>query len=372
MSKSAPRTPAWWFGDAAVPWPMRALAPLYAGAVALRRRLYRSGWLRTQRVDVPVVVVGNLAAGGAGKTPLTLALVEKLLAAGWHPGVASRGYGRRDAGTPRWVTAQTATEEGGDEPVLIASRLPVPVRVDRDRVAAARALAAAGCDIVVCDDGLQHYRLARDIEIEVVDGARRYGNGRMLPAGPLREPAVRGRGCDFRVVNLGHAGGAGEAAGPEAAHAAPAAFEGDADPMAGQASRTGRTAAQPPPTVGFGEWPMRLKSHSAVPLAGGRPRPVASFAGQRVHAVAGIGNPQRFFDALRALGIGVVPHAFADHRAYTAADLDFGNDLPVLMTEKDAVKCAAFADERCFSVPVDAELPAAFWIALLDRLGRRD
>ena len=341
MSKSAPKTPAWWFGDAPVPVWARLLAPVYAGVGRLRRSLYWAGWLRTRRVPVPVIVVGNLAAGGAGKTPLTLALVEKLRQAGWRPGVASRGYGRQDPRTPRWVTAETAPAEGGDEPVLIAHRLAVPVRVDADRAAAARALAEAGCDIVVCDDGLQHYRLGRDLEIEVIDGARRYGNGRMLPAGPLREPPARGRCCDFRVVNLGHGGPA-------------------------QGSQVDGTV----PGTGFGEWPMRLLSQHALPLAGGRPRPLASFAGQRVHAVAGIGNPQRFFDALRAAGIGVVPHAFADHHAYVAADLDFGNDLPVLMTEKDAVKCAAFADARCFAVPVDAELPAAFWVALLDRIGR--
>lgn len=333
MSKAAPKTPAWWFDDAAVPWWAHLLAPLYAGAVALRRRLYAMGLLRERKLAVPVLVIGNLAAGGAGKTPLALAVVRRLCEAGWRPGVASRGYGRRDADTPRWVTAETSPEEGGDEPVLFARRLAVPVRVDRDRHAAARALVGAGCDIVVCDDGLQHYRLARDIEIEVVDGARRYGNGRMMPAGPLREPVERGRRCDFRVVNLGHAG----------------VHDGG---------------------TGLGEWPMQLQARLAVPMVGGRGRPLESFVGMRVHAVAGIGNPQRFFDMLRALGIGVIPHAFPDHHAYRAGDLDFGNDQPVLMTEKDAVKCTAFADARCFMVPVDAELPAAFWIALAERLGR--
>ena len=341
MSRSAPGTPAWWFGDAAVPAWARLLAPVYAGLVRLRRALYRARWLRTHQVEVPVIVVGNLAAGGAGKTPLTMALVDKLRQAGWRPGVASRGYGRRDARTARWVTAETPPDEGGDEPVLIARRLAVPVRVDADRVAAVRALAEAGCDIVVCDDGLQHYRLGRDVEIEVVDGLRRYGNGRMLPAGPLREPVERGRCCDFRVVNLGQAGAA---------------------PVPGGSA----TAL----STGFGEWPMHLVSRQVTPLQGGRARPLGSFAGSRVHAVAGIGNPQRFFDALRAAGIGVVPHAFADHHAYVASDLEFGNDLPVLMTEKDAVKCAPFAHARCFVVPVDAELPAALWVALLDRIGR--
>ncbi|HRN62678.1 MAG TPA: tetraacyldisaccharide 4'-kinase, partial [Luteimonas sp.] len=289
------------------------------------------GLLKTRRVPVPVLVVGNLVAGGSGKTPLTIAMVERLCAAGWTPGVASRGYGRKEPGTPRWVEATTDPDLGGDEPVLIALRTGAKLRVDGDRVAAARALAAAGCDIVVCDDGLQHYRLARDLEIEVVDGRRRYGNGLLLPAGPLREPPERGERCDFRVMNAGNS----------------------TDLVAG-----------------FGEWPMWFEPGAARPLRGGRPKPLSAFAGQRVHAIAGIGDPERFFAMLRDHGIAVVPHAFADHHRYDAEDLRFGSDLPVLMTEKDAVKCATLANDRYFSVSIDARLPEAFWIALLDRLAR--
>ncbi|WP_313401458.1 tetraacyldisaccharide 4'-kinase, partial [Stenotrophomonas sp.] len=287
-------------------------------------------------VPVPVIVVGNITAGGTGKTPLTIELVNRLREAGWKPGVASRGYGRDEADTPRWVTPELAPGLGGDEPVLIAWKTGAPVRVDKDRVAAAKALLAAGCDIVICDDGLQHYRLARDIEIEVVDAARRYGNGRLMPAGPLREPVARARLCDFRVVNLGQTSDA------------PAETAG----------------------TGFGEWAMRLRIETATPLAGGRVKPLQAFAGQRVHAVAGIANPQRFFQMLRARGIGVVPHAFADHHRYQAGDLSFGSQLPVLMTEKDAVKCQGFATDWHYAVPLQAELPAAFWVALLDRLGK--
>ncbi|TDK19966.1 tetraacyldisaccharide 4'-kinase [Luteimonas aestuarii] len=329
MSGHRGTPPAWWFGDRAPPLPARALASLYGGAIALRRALYRKHLLRSQRVPVPVLVVGNLIAGGSGKTPLVIALVERLRAAGWTPGVASRGHGRDDAGQGRWVEPSTDPRLGGDEPVLIALRTHANVRVDADRVAAARALVAEGCDIVVCDDGLQHYRLQRDVEIEVVDGVRRYGNGRLLPAGPLREPVERGARCDFRVLNVGSANG-----------------------------------VEP----GFGEWPMRLHATQARPLHGGRPQSLAAFTGQRVHAVAGIGDPERFFTMLRGLGIGVVPHAFPDHHRYVAGDLAFGSDLPVLMTEKDAVKCAAFATARHFSVGIDAQLPEAFWVALLDRL----
>ncbi|MNM83015.1 Tetraacyldisaccharide 4'-kinase [compost metagenome] len=334
--KRGPQTPAHWYDDAPVPLFAKVLAPVYAGISGLRRQLYRRGWLRSRQVAVPVIVVGNITAGGTGKTPLTIELVNRLREAGWKPGVASRGYGRDEAGTARWITPDLAVELGGDEPALIAWKTGVPVRVDRDRVAAAKALMEAGCDVVVCDDGLQHYRLARDIEIEVVDAVRRYGNGRMIPAGPLREPVERARECDFRVVNLGQASDApGEAA-----------------------------------SAGFGEWSMRLRIATAHPLNGGREQSLQSFAGQRVHAVAGIANPQRFFQMLRARGIGVVPHAFADHHRYVASDLSFGSELPVLMTEKDAVKCRSFANRWHYAVPLQAELPAAFWIALLDRLGK--
>lgn len=327
------RIPGYWYGDAAVPWHARALSGVYGAAVALRARLFRMGLLRAHRAGVPVLVVGNFTAGGAGKTPLTIAVVERLKAEGWTPGVASRGYGREEARAARWVEAGTDPRVGGDEPVLVARRTGARVRVDTDRVAAARALAHAGCDIVVCDDGLQHRRLHRDLEIEVVDGRRRHGNGRLLPAGPLREAP---RACDFRVINSG---------GPQAADS------------------------------GFGEWPMRLVGDTLQPLAGGRSRPLASLAGRRVHAVAGIADPERFFSALRMAGLGVVPHAFPDHHAFNAADLEF-SPLPVLTTEKDAVKLAILGDalpvrDRCWVLPVRAELPEAFWVALLDALPSR-
>jgi len=328
---SAPRSaPPYWFGDAPVPPWAKLQSALYGGLTALRRGAYARGLVPTRRVPVPVVVVGNIAVGGTGKTPLTIALVERLRAEGRNPGVASRGYGRRDEATPRWVDVDADAAEVGDEPLLVARHTGAKVRVDRDRVAAAIALAEAGCDVVVCDDGLQHYRLARDVEIEVIDGRRRYGNGRLLPAGPLREPPERAARCDFRVVN------------------------------------TSASDAE----VAFGEWPMRLRSGAARPLLGGRERPLADFAGQRVHAVAGIGNPERFFAMLRMHGIAVVPHAFADHHRYSAEDFQFGSALPVLMTEKDAVKCASLAGPHHYSVPVRAELPEAFWVALLDKLPR--
>ena len=333
--RTGPHPPRWWFDGSRPPLHALALSGLYGALVSARRAAYRRGWKRGRHPGVPVVVVGNLTAGGSGKTPLAIALVERLRHAGWTPGVASRGHGRRDAGTPRWVEAGGDPALTGDEPLLIALHTGARVRVDRDRFAAAKALADAGCDIVVCDDGLQHYALARDIEIEVQDVRRRYGNGRLLPAGPLREPIERAADCQFRVLNLGVA-------------------DPDRD-------------AQP----ALGEWPMRLQPGAALPLAGGRPVALASFRDQRVHAVAGIGDPERFFGMLRDLGIGVVPHAFPDHHAYVPADLAFGSQLPILMTEKDAVKCTAFGLRQAWAVPVAAALPDAFWAALLDRLPAR-
>lgn len=334
MTVNAHKPPAWWYGDGAPPLGAHLVSVVYGVATALRRRLYGAGLLRSSAAGVPVVVIGNLVAGGSGKTPLTIAVVERMRAEGWNPGVATRGYGRARPADAMWVDASTDPAIGGDEPVLIAQRTGAKVRADRDRAAAARELAESGCDVVVCDDGLQHYALRRDVEIEVIDGRRRYGNGHVLPAGPLREPVERGARCDFRVVNL---------------------------PL-GESVET---------QTGFGEWPMRLVGDSAVPVKGGRPRSLASFAGQRVHAVAGIGDPERFFSMLRALGVAVVPHAFGDHHRYVAGDFEFGSDLPVLLTEKDAVKCTAFASGRHFKVPVRADLPEAFWVALLDRIGTR-
>ncbi|MGP1664711.1 MAG: tetraacyldisaccharide 4'-kinase [Rhodanobacter sp.] len=317
-----------WYGGGRAPWWVRPLAALYGVVVRLRALLYRRGWRRSVRLPVPVVVVGNLSVGGTGKTPLTIALAEELRRRGYCPGVVSRGYGgsQREA---YLLGAHPDPAQVGDEPCLIHAS-GVPVAVGRDRPAAAQQLLDAGCDIVLADDGLQHYRLARDLEICVIDGVRRFGNRRLLPAGPLREPLARLRRVDFRVCHGG--------------------------------------------TPESGEYPMRLRNGAALTLDGSQVQALADFSGQRVHAVAAIGRPPRFFDSLRAAGIEVVAHAFADHHAFVSADLDFGDDLPVLMTSKDAVKCSAFAQPHWWQVPVQAELPTAFLDALVARIKmlRRD
>jgi len=316
-----------WYGGAAVPWWLAALVPVYRAITALRRLPYRLGLRKPARIGVPVVVVGNLVVGGSGKTPLVIALVEALRARGWTPGVVSRGYGGSARG-PRLLDESSQASEVGDEPCLIRRRTQAPVAVGRDRAQAAALLLGQGVDVVVADDGLQNPSFARDVEICVVDGRRRFGNGRLLPAGPLREPASRFAAFDFRVCN------------------------GDA-PQAGE--------------IG-----MRLAGDVATALAGDAPaRALDTFAGARAHGVAAIGDPSRFFDALRARGIEVVTHPFPDHYAFVAADLDFGDGLPVLMTEKDAVKCASFARPNHWYVPVRAELAGIFFDTVAAKLAVR-
>ncbi|MBE1161279.1 tetraacyldisaccharide 4'-kinase [Dyella acidiphila] len=314
-----------WYGEGHLPWWCYPLAALYGAVVSIRRNLYRMGWRRSVRLPCPVIVVGNITVGGAGKTPLTLALVDALRERGYRPGVVSRGYGGTQRG-PLLLGDAPNPAEVGDEPALIRAA-GVAVAIGRDRPAAARLLLDAGCNVIIADDGLQHYRLARDIEICVIDGERRFGNRRGLPAGPLREPLSRLSAVDFRVCN-----------------------GGDAQ---------------------TGEVPMRLRGGSVRALIDGHAQPVGNFSGARVHAVAAIGHPQRFFASLAAQGIEVIPHPFADHHAFVPADLAFGDGLPVLMTEKDAVKCRAFAHANWWSVPVQAELPPAFYDALQRRLAAK-
>ena len=311
-----------WYEGGRPPWWSWPLAALYGTVTRLRARLYRGGWLRSARLPVPVVVVGNLSVGGNGKTPLTIAVAQDLRLRGWQPGVASRGYGGRQR-EPLLLGDAPDPAQVGDEPCLIHTS-GVPVAVGRDRAAAARLLLAAGCDVVIADDGLQHYALARDVEICVIDGRRRFGNRRLLPVGPLREPLARLARVDFRVCH----GGVAEA----------------------------------------GEYPMQLRGDMAVNLRDGRTQPLASFAGQRVHALAAIGHPQRFFDSLRAAGIAPIAHAFPDHHAFVPAELDFADGLPLLMTDKDAVKCRDFAQPGWWRVPVQAELSPAFHAALAQRI----
>ena len=309
-----------WYRERARPSLLQPLAWLYGAAVGMRRRAYAAGWLRTHSVGKPVVVVGNLTVGGTGKTPLTIYLARALTARGLRVGIVSRGYGSRNGSGPRAVEPHSPWREVGDEPLIIARRTACPTVVGIDRVAAARSLVARGVDVIVADDGLQHLALARECEIIVIDGARGFGNARVLPAGPLREPLARLRRADAVVVN----GASGHAS---LARALPC----------GAPLRMVVTATEA----------VRVDEREP-------PRSLASFRGQRVHAVAGIGNPARFFAELRSHGVILTEHAFPDHHPLAAAELAFGDELPVLMTEKDAVKCTAFAAPHWWYVPVVA------------------
>jgi len=294
---------------------------LYRILVRLRRAAYRKGLLRSRRVDAPVIVVGNITAGGSGKTPLVAWLAGYLAEQGFRPGIVARGYGGRATSWPQQVRPDSDPAVVGDEAVLLAGMTGCPTAVGPDRVAAAEALLRYNdCNVVISDDGLQHYALQRDIEIVVIDGVRRFGVGFMLPAGPLREPVKRLREADLRVVN-----GIGAS----------------------------------------GEHPMKLKSCVAHNLRDPNvTKPLKDFRDCKIHAVAGIGNPERFFQSLRQVIRRVEEHPFPDHYCYRANDLRFEDDAPVLMTAKDAVKCRRFALGHEWYVPVQAELSKEFQMRL--------
>jgi len=294
--------------------------------VALRRVLYRVGALHSVRLPVPVIVVGNLTVGGTGKTPLVLWLVEVLRRRGRRPGIVSRGFGGGNGGL-RPVKPGDEAKLVGDEPLLLAERSNCPVWIGADRALAARALLAASpqCDVILCDDGLQHYRLARDFEIAVEDG-RGLGNGLLLPAGPLREPA--GRPVDATVVN-------------------------DDRPKPG----TFRMRLRP---MGF----FRVGSN-------GDAVPQADLAGKKLHAVAGIGNPGRFFAELSRMGLQFAAHPFPDHHPFRSSDLEFADCDLVLMTEKDAVKCRRFGRHDLVVMRVEAEPDPALAELIVERIHGR-
>jgi tetraacyldisaccharide 4'-kinase len=275
---------------------------------------------------VPVIIIGNISVGGTGKTPLVIWLVKCLQQAGYRPGIVSRGYRGKARHWPQQVRADSDPVMVGDEAVLLAQRCQCPVAVDPHRVAAAQALLKyTDCDVIVADDGLQHYALGRDIEIAVIDGVRRFGNGRCLPAGPLREPVARLKTVDFIIVN------------------------------------GGCTLDK--------EYRMDLRVEQICRVNDpDQVIEIDTLCGTAVHAVAGIGHPQRFFDQLQAMGFDIITHAYPDHHLFSATDLDFADRLPVIMTEKDAVKCRHFASDRCWTLPVKADVDKQVAIELLARL----
>ncbi|MDR1462557.1 MAG: tetraacyldisaccharide 4'-kinase [Azoarcus sp.] len=337
--KSAPpprAAPTFWRRRGALAALLLPASALFRGAAALRRWLYRRDILHSERLPAPVIVIGNISVGGSGKTPATAWFAEELRKAGRHPGIVSRGHGGDAAasGLSCLVDIHADPAFCGDEPVLLARLTGCPVAIGRDRPAAARTLLAAHpeCDVIISDDGMQHYRLARTVEIAVLDEAT-LGNRWPLPSGPLREPLARLASVDLVLAH-------------------------------GEISPHLRAALRAVPVA-----PMRLDGDRFRSISDpGQWRDAAAFAGQRVHALAGIGQPQRFFDRLTAMGLEVVPHPFPDHYRYRAADLAFAPGEPKLMTSKDAVKCAAFAPPDAWELPVRAIIAAETIGPILEKL----
>ena len=324
--------PAHWRARTAAARLLLPLAALYGGVAAIRRSLYRHRWLEVRDAALPVIVVGNIAAGGSGKTPVVIWLARRLQQAGHRPGIVSRGYGRGESGVAVVEVGMDAARVG-DEPALIVRATGCPMVVGADRPAAVERLlqVCPDCSVVISDDGMQHYRMARKVEIAVVDEAV-LGNLWLLPAGPLREPLGRLREVDLVIFN-------------------------------GDVSADMRAAVAPVPGHR-----MRLAPAPVQRLDGGGEQPLAAWHGRRVHAVAGIGRPERFFEMLSAHGIEPVAHGFPDHHRFVAGDLDFAEPLPILMTSKDAVKCRAFAPADSWEVPVDAVIDDAALNTLLEKL----
>lgn len=303
-----------WYGDNRFgTYLLLPLSGLFCISSAIRRWRHKRQAIHH---PVPVIVVGNISVGGTGKTPLVIWLVEQLRQAGFNPGVISRGYGGQ--GMCRKVSVDAHPLQVGDEPLLIAQRTQAPVFIGQARNQSIQQLLQQyPCDIIISDDGLQHYRMGRDLEIAVIDGQRRFGNGFCLPAGPLREPTARLAQCDFVITN---------------------------------------------------GWDMQMQGDKLLNLAGQTTLKLHDLAGQKAHAVTGIGNPQRFLQTLKQAGLQIFEHIYPDHHAFTGEEFHFADDLPILMTEKDAVKCRGFATANMWYLPVSTALGPTLQEALLARI----
>ena len=317
-----------WYSKRGWTQSLKPLSAIFAWGVTKRRSAYREGRRKVWKAPVPVLVVGNICVGGVGKTPLVAELCAILSQQGWRPGVVSRGYGGKASSYPYRVTDISQAQECGDEPLLLHRKTGCPVVVAPERVSAGQyLLKETDCNLIISDDGLQHYALARDIELAVVDGSRGLGNGQMIPAGPLREPEKRLNEVDFLLVN-----------------------------------GTGFVSNRP-------SWEMNLQPGQLVNLVSKEQLSADALVGQGpVHAVAGIGNPKRFFESLGNLGYTLETHEFRDHHPFEAKDIWFGDSRPVIMTEKDAVKCDDFANQNCWYLQVTAQLEMGFDRELLAQL----
>lgn len=301
---------AYWYSHNIFAWLLIPVSWIYCLISILRRFLYLKGFLKSRKLEIPIIIVGNISVGGTGKTPLLIAICKLLKEQGIKPCVVSRGYGGNFSGE-KIISREDTPESVGDEPFMLARQTHCPVAVGRNRTEAAQLLIDKhSCNIILSDDGLQHYRMQRDIEIAVIDVNRKFGNGFCLPAGPLREPVSRLATTDMIVYH-------------------------------------GNVAE---------DYRFSLEFNDAINLVSQESRSIESFNTSSVHAVAGIGHPQRFFNQLRQTGLTIVEHAFPDHHSYNESDINFGDGKPVLMTEKDAVKCANFKQSNCWCITVEAKL----------------
>lgn len=302
------------------------LAWLFGFVVAVRRFLYRICIKKIICFPVPIIIVGNITVGGTGKTPFVIWLAKKLQEKGFNPGIVTRGIGGIEKQEPRWVTANSLPKEVGDEAILLVRRTTCPVVIGIDRVAAVKELLAKkNCDIVISDDGLQHYRLGRDIEIAMIDGIRKLGNKQLIPAGPLRENIQRLNQVDFIV--------------------------------------------QQDENISENKYAMKLEGTKFVSVNNEQQCvPLDYFKNKTAHAIAAIGHPARFFSVLRAAGIQIIEHTFRDHYLYKSSDLQFDDNLPILMTEKDAVKCKQIATKNCWFLPVSAAVDEKLILELIRKL----
>ncbi|MBE0438500.1 MAG: tetraacyldisaccharide 4'-kinase [Gammaproteobacteria bacterium] len=318
-----------WYQPHPLRWLLWPLSVFYKLIISVRRQLYVRGVFKQHQISVPVIVVGNITVGGTGKTPFVIWLTTQLKNTGYRPGIISRGYGGHAQHYPQLVDKNSVARLVGDEPVLIYRHTLCPMAVAPDRVAAARLLVEQhNCNIIISDDGLQHYALKRDIEIVIVDGQRQFGNQLCLPAGPLREPLNRIKQSDFIVVNS---------------------------------------------SLTSTDFSMQLEQGAALNLSDSALiKSLDQFSAKTIHAVAAIGNPQRFFEQLRQHNISVIEHSFTDHHCFRESDLQFGDDLPILMTEKDAVKCQSFAKPNMWFVPIEATIQGKLLDQLIIKLAGTD
>ncbi|MFV2060668.1 MAG: tetraacyldisaccharide 4'-kinase [Gammaproteobacteria bacterium] len=323
-----------WYNESKITVFLKPLSWLYCSIVLIRKNLYRFKIFKSYQLKVPVIIVGNITVGGNGKTPLVIWLAEKLKQSGYRPGIISRGYGGQAQKWPQQVRPDSDPLVVGDEAIVISRRTSCPMAVGPDRVATGQALIKySNCDIVISDDGMQHYRLKRNIEIAVVNAATQFGNELCLPAGPLREPVTRLDKVNFIVIN------------------------GEPSEITKNINRI------------TSDFKMSYEGDELCDLHDNDKRiPLSDFENMKVHVIVAIANPNRFFEQLRKLNIDVIEHVFLDHYVFTENDLKFNDDFAIIMTEKDSVKCNRFGIKNCWYLPITCRISNSLEISIFNKL----